>query len=42
MIGLITGLMTGATSIFTIPAVPYIQSSDLEMALRGLFWADGL
>lgn len=30
MIGLITGLITGATGMFTIPAVPYIQSLDLE------------
>lgn len=30
VIGLITGLVTGATGVFVIPAVPYIQSLDLE------------
>jgi uncharacterized membrane protein YfcA len=30
VIGLVTGLVTGATGIFVIPAVPYIQSLDLE------------
>lgn len=29
-IGLATGLVTGATGVFVIPAVPYIQSLDLE------------
>ncbi|MEH3040515.1 MAG: sulfite exporter TauE/SafE family protein [Sphingomonas paucimobilis] len=29
-IGLLTGLVTGATGVFVIPAVPYIQSLDLE------------
>jgi uncharacterized membrane protein YfcA len=29
-IGLITGLVTGATGVFVIPAVPYIQSLVLE------------
>ncbi|MPS69829.1 MULTISPECIES: sulfite exporter TauE/SafE family protein [Novosphingobium] len=29
-VGLITGLVTGATGVFVIPAVPYIQSLDLE------------
>lgn len=29
-IGLVTGLVTGATGVFVIPAVPYIQSLDLE------------
>lgn len=29
-IGLATGLITGATGVFTIPAVPFIQSLDLE------------
>ncbi|MEJ2409245.1 MAG: sulfite exporter TauE/SafE family protein [Novosphingobium sp.] len=28
--GLVTGLVTGATGVFVIPAVPYIQSLDLE------------
>lgn len=30
LIGLLTGLMTGATGLFVIPAVPYIQSLDFE------------
>ena len=30
VIGLLTGLVTGATGVFVIPAVPYIQSLDLE------------
>jgi uncharacterized protein len=30
VIGLATGLVTGATGVFVIPAVPYIQSLDLE------------
>ena len=30
VIGLVTGLLTGATGVFVIPAVPYIQSLDLE------------
>lgn len=30
MIGLATGLVTGATGVFVIPAVPYIQSLNLE------------
>ncbi|MFT8462307.1 sulfite exporter TauE/SafE family protein [Acetobacter persici] len=29
-IGLVTGLVTGATGVFVIPAVPYIQSLSLE------------
>lgn len=29
-IGLVTGLVTGATGVFVIPAVPYIQSLNLE------------
>lgn len=29
-IGLLTGAVTGATGVFVIPAVPYIQSLDLE------------
>jgi len=29
-IGLVTGLVTGATGVFVIPAVPYIQALDLE------------
>lgn len=30
VIGLVTGLVTGATGVFVIPAVPYIQSLDLK------------
>lgn len=30
VIGLMTGLVTGATGVFVIPAVPYIQSLNLE------------
>jgi uncharacterized membrane protein YfcA len=30
VIGFVTGLVTGATGVFVIPAVPYIQSLDLE------------
>lgn len=30
VIGLVTGLVTGATGVFVIPAVPYIQSLDME------------
>ncbi|MBT2245866.1 sulfite exporter TauE/SafE family protein [Sphingobium sp. BHU LFT2] len=30
VVGLVTGLVTGATGVFVIPAVPYIQSLDLE------------
>lgn len=30
VIGLVTGLVTGATGVFVIPAVPYIQSLELE------------
>ncbi|MBW6531816.1 sulfite exporter TauE/SafE family protein [Sphingomonas sp. RRHST34] len=30
VIGLVTGLVTGATGVFVIPAVPYIQSLDLD------------
>lgn len=30
LIGLLTGLMTGATGLFVIPAVPYIQSLDFK------------
>jgi hypothetical protein len=29
MIGLLTGLISGATGVFTIPAVPYLQGLDL-------------
>jgi uncharacterized membrane protein YfcA len=29
-IGLVTGLISGATGVFTIPAVPYLQGLDLE------------
>jgi uncharacterized protein len=29
-VGLLTGFVTGATGVFVIPAVPYIQSLDLE------------
>lgn len=30
VIGLITGLITGATGVFVMPAVPYLQSLNLE------------
>lgn len=30
LVGMITGLVTGATGVFVIPAVPYLQSLDLE------------
>lgn len=30
VVGLLTGLVTAATGIFTIPAVPYLQSLDLD------------
>jgi uncharacterized membrane protein YfcA len=30
LIGLVTGLATGATGVFVIPAVPYVQSLDLD------------
>ncbi len=30
MVGLLTGLISGATGVFTIPAVPYLQGLDLE------------
>ena len=30
LVGLATGLVTGATGIFVIPAVPYIQALDLD------------
>jgi hypothetical protein len=30
VIGLVTGLISGATGVFTIPAVPYLQGLDLE------------
>jgi uncharacterized membrane protein YfcA len=30
MIGLVTGLLTGATGVFVVPAVPYLQSLGLE------------
>ncbi|OUI97714.1 sulfite exporter TauE/SafE family protein [Acetobacter cibinongensis] len=30
VIGLVTGLVTGATGVFVIPVVPYIQSLNLE------------
>src|SRR5215813_5781835 len=30
MVGLITGLINGATGVFVIPGVPYIQALDLE------------
>jgi uncharacterized protein len=30
LIGATTGLLTGATGVFVIPAVPYLQSLDLE------------
>lgn len=30
LVGLMTGLVTGATGVFVIPAVPYLQALDLE------------
>ncbi|RXZ30987.1 sulfite exporter TauE/SafE family protein [Oxalobacteraceae bacterium CAVE-383] len=30
LIGMITGLLTGATGVFTLPAVPYVQSLGLQ------------
>lgn len=30
LVGLVTGLVTGATGVFVIPAVPYLQALDLE------------
>jgi len=30
VIGMVTGLLTGATGVFTIPAVPYIQALGLQ------------
>jgi uncharacterized protein len=30
LVGLATGLVTGATGVFVIPAVPYLQALDLE------------
>ena len=30
MIGLVTGVLTGATAIFAVPAVPYFSSLELE------------
>lgn len=30
LVGLITGLVTGSTGVFVIPAVPYLQALDLE------------
>jgi uncharacterized protein len=30
IIGIVTGLLTGATGVFTIPAVPYVQSLGLQ------------
>lgn len=30
IIGMVTGLLTGATGVFTIPAVPYVQSLGLQ------------
>jgi uncharacterized membrane protein YfcA len=30
VIGIVTGLLTGATGVFTIPAVPYLQSFGLQ------------
>jgi hypothetical protein len=30
VIGIVTGLLTGATGLFTIPAVPYVQSLGLQ------------
>jgi uncharacterized membrane protein YfcA len=38
LIGLITGLLTGATGVFVMPAVPYIQSMgfDRDMLVQAL------
>ncbi|HEY4296638.1 MAG TPA: sulfite exporter TauE/SafE family protein [Paraburkholderia sp.] len=30
VIGMVTGLLTGATGVFTLPAVPYVQSLGLQ------------
>jgi uncharacterized membrane protein YfcA len=30
VIGIVTGLLTGATGVFTLPAVPYVQSLGLQ------------
>ncbi|HEX2138483.1 MAG TPA: sulfite exporter TauE/SafE family protein [Woeseiaceae bacterium] len=30
IVGLVTGLITGATGVFVIPAVPYLQALDIE------------
>jgi len=35
VIGLSTGLITGATAIFVIPSVPYLQSMAFKMGQRG-------
>jgi len=40
LIGTVTGLITGATGVFVIPAVPYLQALDLDR--RGLIQALGL
>lgn len=37
-VGLLTGLITGATAIFVIPSVPYLQSMDFQKPRRG--WQD--
>ena len=36
IIGISTGLITGATAFFVIPAVPYLQSLDFEKSVLGL------
>ena len=30
LIGIVTGLLTGATGVFTLPAVPYVQALGLQ------------
>ncbi len=30
IIGIVTGLVTGATGVFVIPAVPYLQALEME------------
>src|SRR5258705_5691522 len=30
LVGVVTGLITGATAVFTIPAVPYLQALSLD------------
>lgn len=35
VVGLLTGLITGATAIFVIPSVPYLQSMDFQKPRKG-------